>query len=110
MRVCSVPGCPTLVPAGTRGGRCRQHERETDRLRGTTAERGYGRDHVQLRRRWRSRIDAGGVPCARCGVVIEPGAAFDLDHDDRDRLRYLGPSHPACNRATAGRRPAGGVR
>lgn len=34
---CSVKGCPTL----TRSSRCTEHEREADRKRGTSSERGY---------------------------------------------------------------------
>lgn len=103
-RVCAEGNCPVLIDAGTRDGRCDEHRRAKDKARGTRIERGYDSQHTALRRRWKTRVDLGGVRCARCGQPIQPGGAFDLDHDDHDRSRYLGPSHPACNRATAGRR------
>jgi hypothetical protein len=71
---------------------------------GETTARGYGWSHQKTREYWVRAVAAGGVTCARCGEVLESGAAFDLDHDDDDRSRYLGASHPWCNRATHGRR------
>jgi hypothetical protein len=46
--------------------------------------------------------DAYGMPCARCGRLMMPGQALDLDHRDH-RSGYLGFSHRACNRAAGGR-------
>ncbi|MEU8371448.1 hypothetical protein [Micromonospora tulbaghiae] len=40
MKVCSKPGCPQLVPAGT--GRCAGHRSEANRARGGYATRGGG--------------------------------------------------------------------
>lgn len=40
MRVCSVPGCPTIYPR-EEGSRCRGCRRDADRRRGNSAERGY---------------------------------------------------------------------
>jgi hypothetical protein len=69
------------------------------RQRSTTA-RGYGHTD-QLRRKAVARIVAAGqAVSARCGLAIEPGEPWDLDHTD-DRRSYLGPSHVRCNRATA---------
>jgi hypothetical protein len=68
---------------------------------GKTKARGYGGTHKQLRKRWQRSVDAGIATCSRCGYPIEPGEKWDLDHDDLDRTRYLGPAHRACNRATA---------
>lgn len=68
------------------------------------AERGYGREHVKLRRRVARAVEAGCVRCARCGGLIAPGEPWDLGHDDEDRSRYAGPEHRGCNRATAAHR------
>ena len=104
MRVCSQPGCPTLIPAGTRGGRCATHERQADRARGTAAQRGYGVAHRKLRAEWEPLVATGNVKCWRCGEYIPAGEPFDLGHDDADRSKYRGPEHQACNRATSSRR------
>jgi hypothetical protein len=101
MRVCSQPGCPTLVP---KAGRCAQHRQEYERKRGTRTERGYGSPHVRLRANWKLKVEAGGVLCWRCGEPILPGTPWDLGHDDSDRTRYKGPEHAnRCNRSAAGR-------
>ena len=105
MRVCSEPGCPTLIPAGTRGGRCPTHTRARDRARGTATQRGYGTAHQKLRRSWQTRIDSGEpVTCWRCGTPIRPGDTWDLGHADHDRTRTNGPECQPCNRATSTRR------
>jgi hypothetical protein len=69
----------------------------------TTAS-GYGWRHQRYRKMLAPIVAAGGTACSRCAELIQPGEAWDLDHDDNDRSRYLGPSHVKCNRATAGRR------
>lgn len=74
------------------------------RVQASTVARGYGVRHQQLRKRYERLVKAGGAFCARCGKPIAPNEAWDLDHVDGDRSRYLGPSHARCNRATAGRR------
>jgi hypothetical protein len=61
----------------------------------------YGSTHKKLRRAVAVQVQAGGVACARCSELIEPWENWDLDHDDDDPSRYLGPSHRRCNRATA---------
>jgi hypothetical protein len=70
------------------------------RAQGTTKQRGYGAKHKALRRRWTREVAEGLVNCARCGGFIHPSEPWDLDHTP-DRTSYLGPSHRACNRATA---------
>jgi hypothetical protein len=72
-------------------------------MAGRTALRGYGRHHKDLRKSWWPIVMAGGVGCARCGGLIAPGEAWDLDHTD-DRRSYRGPSHSSCNRKAAHRR------
>lgn len=69
--------------------------------RPSSAKRGYGRAHQELRKTWALKVDAGGVLCARCGDPIEPGSDWDLGHVDGDRSRYSGPEHSSCNRATS---------
>lgn len=65
------------------------------------AERGYGARHQAERRRWAPKVAAGGVACARCGGLIEPGMPWDLGHvDGSGKTEYAGPEHRACNRAT----------
>jgi hypothetical protein len=95
-RPCVTTGCGSLVAPGTT--RCADCAREYERKRGSSAERGYGRAHRQLRARYQ-RDGVVGLPCPRCGKAIRPGEPWDLDHDDRDRSKYLGPSHARCNRA-----------
>lgn len=75
--------------------------------RGTTAARGYGPEHVRLRKRWAPPVERGEVRCARCGRWIQPGQLWDLDHRD-DRQGYLGPSHRSCNRSIGARRAGSG--
>ena len=70
----------------------------------TAAERGYGREHFELRKRIEVLVDSGRAFCARCGRWIAPGEPWDLGHDDVDRSVYRGPEHRSCNRRTAGRR------
>lgn len=103
LRVCTEPGCPTIVEQGVRDGRCDEHRRARDRARGTSAERGYGPKHRAERKRWAPLVASGNVKCWRCGEYIAADEPFDLGHDDADRTRYRGPEHQGCNRATAGR-------
>lgn len=103
MRVCSTPGCPTLVSAGARGGRCVTHAREADRARGTKAERGYDASYLRERAQWVARQASGEVlTCWRCGTTIV--GAFHLGHDDDDRSVVRGPEHASCNLIAAGRK------
>ena len=98
MRVCL--DCPTLTPTGNRCPTC---ERQRDRARGTSTQRGYGAAHQKQRAALAAAQAAGEtLTCWRCGKPIT--GPFDLGHDDHDRTQYRGPEHPACNRATAGRR------
>lgn len=98
LRVCPVPGCPTL----THGGRCPPHLAQLDATRGRRQARGYDVEHDRLRRRWERIIATRSIPCARCHQPIPKGGAFDLGHNDR-RNAWTGPEHPACNRAAGGR-------
>jgi hypothetical protein len=64
-----------------------------------TTRRGYGWAHQKLRAQLAPYVAAGVVRCWRCGRNIEPDEPWDLGHDDRDRSRYRGPEHRACNRS-----------
>jgi hypothetical protein len=102
-KVCAQPGCPTLVD----GGNCRPHERAADRARGSRRERGYDAEHDALRRRWKPKVERGGVHChaERCLMparLILTGQAWDLGHTE-DRTAWTGPEHAHCNRAAGGR-------
>lgn len=93
---------PVSLPEAKRAAGERERERRRDRPDAT--QRGYDHHHRALRKRVAPAVESGGVACARCGRPIAPGEPWDLGHDDRDRSRYTGPEHRACNRATAGRR------
>jgi len=69
------------------------------------AKRSYGGAHQKLRKELGALVQAGGVVCWRCGEDIQPGAPWDLGHDDLDRDQYRGPEHQRCNRAVKGREP-----
>ena len=104
MRVCAEPGCPALIEAGTRDGRCTQHQRARDRARGRRQQRGYDAKHGQLKREYQGDMDSGVVfTCWRCLEPVDP-KQWCLGHCDDDRSRYHGPEHPACNYATASHR------
>lgn len=96
MRVCSTPGCPTLVP---KTGPCAAHKR-------TTSQRGYGPAHVRLRNEYQAKLDSGiTLYCWRCDKPIDP-TRWDLGHDDNDRGTYRGPECVPCNRSSAARTPS----
>lgn len=100
MRVCSVPGCGTLVQ---KAGKCPAHRRQYEQARGTRQQRGYGSEHDRLRAAWQAILDTGKpIICWRpgCGKRIDP-KTWDLGHDDHDRTIYRGPECIGCNRATA---------
>jgi hypothetical protein len=73
------------------------------RAKRSTTVRGYGWNHRVERKRWGLVVQAGYAVCVRCGIPIELGSPFHLDHRD-DRLGYLGVSHAGCNLKAAARR------
>lgn len=100
-RVCSEPGCPEIQDAT----RCATHTRAKDRARGTRQQRGYDRDHDNLRASWQRKLNAGLIVyCWRpdCGTRITPND-WTLGHCDIDRTKYHGPECASCQYATAGR-------
>jgi hypothetical protein len=63
--------------------------------------RGYGHSHRVLRERIREMVEHGAAVCTRCGVRIQPGERWHLDHRD-DRQGYSGAAHAYCNTAAGG--------
>lgn len=72
LRPCLEPRCPSLA---TRL-RCPAHERERERRRGTTAQRGYGAAYQRARR----ALLATATVCAWCGLPARPGDPLTADH------------------------------
>jgi hypothetical protein len=64
---------------------------------GTTAARGYGKEHEHQRRAWAPKVRRGEAYCTRCKQPIAPDDAWDLGHND-DRTAWTGPEHATCNR------------
>lgn len=60
LRVCSTPGCPTLVSKG----KCGDCRREAEQARGSRQARGYDRDYEQ---QLRSPDYVNATHCAECG-------------------------------------------
>lgn len=86
--------CPRL----TTGSRCPSCTRAKNRKRGTTSQRGYGWNHQQRK----AQDEAATLPtdpCPRCHQPLGP-PPWDQGHTT-DRAGYEGPTHQACNRATA---------
>jgi hypothetical protein len=78
------------------------------RPRGTTVQRGYGREHRETREFYQKLIDAGQGRCCETICVkatrdIPPGSQWHLAHT-ADRLAYKGPAHCECNLSEAGHR------
>ena len=98
LKVCSVPGCPALLPAGA--GRCDECAREADHARGSARARGYDRAHET---RFRRAVLAAHPVCQRCGTAWSKHA----DHWPVDRhtlvLRGEDPNDPRHGRGLCGR-------
>lgn len=70
----------------------------------SSAQRGYGYRHRELRARWAPVVATGAVRCWRCGLLIGAGQGWDLGHADGTQRRfYRGPEHHLCNRRTKAR-------
>jgi hypothetical protein len=65
---------------------------------------GYGRRHRELV--LRTRPQAVGMLCSRCGNPMLAESDMELDHTD-DRRGYRGYSHRACNRRHGGFKATG---
>jgi hypothetical protein len=70
------------------------------RPKASTTARGYGSLHQRERERWRPKVEAGLVDCARCKRPLL-GQPWDLGHTD-DRTGYTGPECATCNRSAGG--------
>ena len=71
------------------------------RRRGTTTQRGLGRDHQKLRASWKPYVEAGMVQCHAVECLmssrwITPGSTWHLGHTP-DRTGWTGPEHAKCN-------------
>ena len=106
-RVCNQAGCPTLIDAGARGGRCAEHERAYDKSRGTRQERGYDAQHERTRAELLP--DAYGQACHFCGERMWPHQNLALDHTE-DRSGYRGIVHADYRDCRAGGNAADGAR
>ena len=94
-RVCSRPGCPTLIPADAGSTRCPACQTKADRERGTAAQRGYGREH---RDRFREGVLSRNPICVLCHAAW----ATVADHWPKDRRQLvaeqLDPNDPQYGR------------
>lgn len=68
-----------------------------------------GRVVTTARERWLSRVAAGGVDCAKCGLPIDPRAPWHLGHQTARALggghepSNLWPEHPRCSTSDGGK-------
>ena len=77
------------------------HRKRTTPADITRAKQYASSEHRAARKAIQAKLDAGTfIACCRCQRRIT--GPFHLDHDDHDRTRYRGPSHPACNLKAAG--------
>ncbi len=110
MRVCSCVGCPAhpgSCPELTTARRCPSCAAQAELKRGRRQARGYDAEHDALRRKWKPKVEAGGVHCHEVVCVmparlILAGQAWDLAHDRATGL-HRGPAHAACNRSEGGK-------
>ena len=61
----------------------------------------YNASHRAKRNALAPMVALGVVDCARCGERIQVGEPWDSRHCDGSGVRYAGPEHRRCNRATA---------
>ena len=107
-RVCATPGCPTIVEAGARNGRCIACQRRNEHDRGTAAARGYDSRHRRQRADYQRRMNAGEVfICWRCAELGRPHPvdpdpdAWHLGHQPGDPSIVRGPQCTASNLDTS---------
>lgn len=72
----------------------------------TPEQRGYGREHRELRERAKQAVERGAAWCWRCRQPIAPGEPWDLGHADVPGAKrlgiYAGPEHRDCSRVAGG--------
>lgn len=94
MRVCNIPGCPTLYE-GTEG-RCPQHAKQADRARGSSRDRGY---NTPGHRAFRTAVLTRDIVCVIPGCMQWATVA---DHYPRSRRELvelaLNPNDPQYGR------------
>ena len=93
MKVCNVAGCPELFNG--RGGRCPAHERQAQRARGTSSQRGYtSRGHATFR----AAVLQRDPICVACNLA--PSTVADHYPHTRRELVELGlnPNDPSRGR------------
>lgn len=109
LRVCSLPGCPTLCA----GGRCPAHAKAADLARGTAAQRGYGREH---RLRFREGVLARDPICVVClssrttvadHYPLDKRQLLERGMDDHDPVNGRGLCKTCHNKHTAATQPGG---
>lgn len=90
LRVCSAPGCPTLVEAG----RCAAHAPAASSSRNhfgvSPSRRGHGRAYQGVRRQ------LVGQPCHWCGRTADT-ADYSVPWSKGGRLSDLVPACRTCN-------------
>ncbi|MGW6739709.1 holin [Streptomyces sp. NPDC055025] len=95
LRVCAVPGCPTL----TTRSRCSECEQKAEQKRGSARQRGYGHGHET---RFRPGVLARDPMCVLC----DQARSVHADHHPRDRRALvaagLDPDHPQYGRGLCG--------
>ncbi|TDD88367.1 holin [Actinomadura rubrisoli] len=81
LKVCSTPGCPTLVAQG----RCEPCKAKAEKRRGTSAQRGYGRRH-------RDRFRKGVLDKNPVCVICRNAPSTVADHYPLDRRQLVAKS------------------
>ena len=92
-KVCSLPGCPTIVHDGR--SRCPQHRAQADRARGTRQQRGYDQAHETG---FRAAVLASEPRCRLCGSAATVADHWPLSRRDLT-ARGLDPNDPRRGRA-----------
>lgn len=111
MRVCSVPGCPTIYEG--KSTRCPDCQATADRARGTATQRGYtGAGHQAFRGAVLTRDPVCVVCNVRQSTVADhhPLSRKDLtlNHQDPNNPAYgRGLCKPCHDSATASHQPGG---